>query len=152
MNGWMCSRFLMMSHFKFSITVSHIGFQMEADYLPLGFSFTDNTNFADFTLLFVRRQLRNVQSFKRHVLKCYSAHYSFYFAMSLLSSQLSFALNSLKCLHCKTNLAVNCLNKQLDFLVQFPFGCKIKFGQNDPIQRIYLEAQGYNFKISTSSQ
>ena len=75
-----CVQFLMMSHFKFSITyVSHIGFQMEADYLPLGFSFTDNTNFADFTLLFVRRQVRNVQSFKRHVLNCYSAHYSFFF-------------------------------------------------------------------------
>ena len=44
------------------------------------------------------------------------------------------------CLHCKTNLAVTYLpsklkmlvmHKQLDFLVQFPFGCEIKFGQND---------------------
>ena len=139
MNGWMCSRFLMMPHFKFSITyVSHIEFQMEEDYLPLGFSFTDNTNVGDFTLLFVRGQLRNVQSFKRHVLSCYSAHYSFCFAMSSLSSPLSFVIRSLMCLHCKTNLAVTYLpsklkilviHKQLDFLVQFPFGCKIKFGQ-----------------------
>ena len=137
----MCSRFLMMPHFKFSITyVSHVGFQTEAVYLPLGFSFTDNTNFGDFTLLFVRGQLRYVQSFKRHMLNCYSAHYSFCFAMSSLSSLLSFALWSLKCLHCKTNLAVTylpsklkvlVLHKQLDFLVHFPFGCKIKFGQND---------------------
>ena len=129
----MCSQFLTMPHFKFSITnVSHVGFQMEADYLPLGFSFTDNANFGDFTLLFVRGQPRNVQSFKRHVLNCYSAHYSFCFAMSLLSSLLSFALKSLKCLHCKTNLAVTylpsklkilVLHKLLDFLVQFPFGC-----------------------------
>ena len=111
MNGLMCSQFLMMSHFKFSTTyVSHIGFQMEADYLLLGFSFTDNTNFADFPLLFVRRQIRNVQSFKRHVLNCYSAHYSFCFVMSMLSSPLGFVLKYLKCLHCKTNLAVTCLS------------------------------------------
>ena len=64
------------------------------------------------------------------------------------------------CLHCKTNLAVTYLpsklkilvmHKQLDFLVLFPFGCKIKFGQNDLKQCVYLEAQGYNFKIATSS-
>ena len=126
--------------------------------MPLGFSFTDNANFCDFTLLFVRRYLRNVQ---RHVLNCYSAHNSFCFAMSLLSSPLNFALKSLKCVHCKTNLAVTylpsnlkmlVLHKQLDFLVQFPFGCKIKFGQSDLKQCIYLEAQGNNSKISTSSQ
>ena len=65
------------------------------------------------------------------------------------------------CLHCKTNLAVTYLpsklkilvmHKQLDVLVQFPFECEIKLGQNDLKQRICLEAQGNNFKISTSSQ
>ena len=168
MNGWMCSRLLMMPHFKFSITyVSQVEFQKEADYLLLGFSITDKASFGDFTLLFVRGQLRNVQSFKRHVPNCHSAHYSFCFAMSFLSSLLSFALKSLKCFHCKTNLAVTnlssnlkilVLHKQLDFLLQFSFGCrfpsgcKIKFGQNDLKQCIYLEAQGYSFKISTSSQ
>ena len=135
MNGWVCSRFLMMPPFKFSIMyVSHVGFQMEADYLPLGFSFTDSANFGDFTLLFVRGQLRNVQSFKRHVPNCYSAHYSFCFAMSLLSSPLSFALKSLKCLHCKTNLIVTYLpsnlkilvfHKQVDFLCSFLLGAKL---------------------------
>ena len=76
----------------------------------------------------------------------------------MLSSPLGFALKSLKCLHCKTNLAVTylpsnlkilVLHTQLDFLVQFPFGCKIKFGQNDLKQCtcIYLEAQGYNSKF-----
>ena len=137
MNGWMCSQFLMMPHFRFSIMyVSHVGFQMEADYLPLGFSFTDSANFGDFTLLFVRGQLRNVQSFKRHVPNCYSAHYSFSFAMSSLSyaSALSFALKSLKCLHCKTNLVVTYLpsnlkilvfHKQLDFLCSFLLGAKL---------------------------
>lgn len=51
----MCSWFLMMPHFKFSIMyVSHVGFQMGADYLLLGFSFTDNADVGDFTQLFVR--------------------------------------------------------------------------------------------------
>ena len=43
------------------------------------------------------------------------------------------------------------MHKQLD-LVQFPFGRKIKFSQNDLQQCICLESQGNNFKISTSSQ
>ena len=131
----MCLRFLVMPHFKFSIMyVSHIGFQMEADCLPLGFSFTDSANFGDFILLIVRGQLRNVQSFKRHVPNCYSAHYSFCFAMSLLSSPLRFALKSLKCLHCKTNsvatyfpsnLKIPIFHKQLDFLCSFLLGAKL---------------------------
>lgn len=126
MNGWMCSRFLMMPHFKFSILyVSHIGFQMEADYLPLGFWW--------FHTVVVRGQLRNVQSL-RHVPNCYSAHYSFFFEMSLLSSPLSFALKSFKCLHCKTNLVVTYLpsnlkilvfHKRLDFLCSFLLGAKL---------------------------
>ena len=64
-------------------------------------------------------------------------------------------------MHCKTNLAVTYLpsklkilvmHKQLDFLVQFPFGCEIKLGQNDLKQCKCLEAQGNNFKIFTSFQ
>ena len=36
--------------------------------LPSEFSFIDDPNFGDFTLLFCRRRQRNVQSFKTHVL------------------------------------------------------------------------------------
>ena len=52
-------------------------------------------------------------------------------------------------MHCKTNLAVTYLpsklkilvmHKKLDFLVQFPFGCEIKLGQNDLKQCKCLEA------------
>ena len=64
------------------------------------------------------------------MLNCYSAHYSFCFAMSLLSPP----LKSLKCLHCKTNLAVTdapsnlkilVLHKQLDFWCSFLLGAKL---------------------------
>ena len=145
MNGLMCSQFLMMSHFKFSTTyVSHIGFQMEADYLLLGFSFTDNTNFADFPLLFVRRQIRNVQSFKRHVLNCYSAHYSFCFVMSMLSSPLGFVLKYLKCLHCKTNLAVTCLSSQT-FWCNFLLGAKLNL-----VKMIFYNISIWKLKVTIS--
>ena len=42
--------------------------------LPSGFPFSDHTNFDDFTLLFCRERLRNVHSFKMHVLSYCPAH------------------------------------------------------------------------------
>ena len=57
-------------HLNFSIAfISSVDFQMETT----GFPFPDHAYFDDFTLLFSRGRLRNVQSFKTHVLShCFS--------------------------------------------------------------------------------
>ena len=57
-------------YLNFSITfISSVDFQMETT----GFPFPDHVYFDDFTLLFSRGRLRNVQNFKTHVLShCFS--------------------------------------------------------------------------------
>ena len=60
--------------------------------LPSRFRFADYENCGDFMLLFCIGRLRNVQSFKTHVLSCCSTNYIFFFSMFALPSPLWFGL------------------------------------------------------------
>ena len=59
----MCSQFLATLQFNFSITYASCA-EFHEETLIIN---CDHSNFGDFTLLFFRRQLRNVQSMKSHV-------------------------------------------------------------------------------------
>ena len=73
-NDWMCLPSLMTPQVNLSITYeSGVEFQMETNNLPSGL-FSDHANFEGFTFPFCRGWLRNVHSFKRHVLSYCSAH------------------------------------------------------------------------------
>ena len=66
--GWVCLPSLTAPHLNFSILcVSSVEFQMENLRIYC-------ENLGDFTLLFYRGRLRNVQSFRTHVLSYCSAH------------------------------------------------------------------------------
>ena len=63
-------------HLNLSITYKRsVEFQMEIkNNLPSRFRFADGANCVDFTLLFCIGRLRNVKSFKTHVLSYFSAN------------------------------------------------------------------------------
>ena len=90
---------------------------------PSGFTFSEQANFGEFTLLFCRGRLRNVPSFKTLLLSYYSTHYIFCFATSSLpgfaegsfTNKLLFFL----CFVISLSLSLTFLTfKNLSFLIQ----------------------------------
>ena len=69
-NSWMCSTSLVAKHLSFSIT--YVSSARNLKKLLLRSLFSDHANFGDFTLLFCRARLRNVHTFKTHVLSYWS--------------------------------------------------------------------------------
>ena len=69
-NSWMCSTSLVAKHLSFSIT--YVSSARNLKNLLLRSLFSDHANFGDFTLLFCRARLRNVHTFKTHVLSYWS--------------------------------------------------------------------------------
>ena len=66
----MCSTSLVAKHLSFSIT--YVSSTRNLKNLLLRSLFSDHANFGDFTLLFCRARLRNVHTFKTHVLSYWS--------------------------------------------------------------------------------